>query len=721
MRCHRMISPVCLSVLMLAPVDSTIAQDEKGPAYPPTRRVDVVDLLHGEKIADPYRWLEDMESADTRRWVKQQDDLFRAYVGRAGVQSTLVKRIAAIGRFDTISMPVKGGDRFFFTKTEAGRSRGVLYVRTGLDGEPRVLIDPTVFFDDETNQLAGWVPSPDGRLLAFGVSKGQTVWRRLKIMDVDTGAVRDDELTGLVDTSSVHWSPDSRGMFYRRFDNPADEMSAKIEIDNPRFCFHRLGTRQAADEIIMAFPDRTDWLPGTGTLTRDGRYLIVEVRDKKSRTRRTFYKDTAARGAPPVQLVEDNERFRFLVNRGNELLFFTDRGAPRGRVVAIDIRDPEPSHWKELIPEAADRLVSVNACANRLFARYSQDARPLVKLFDLNGQYKGTLEIPGIGGVGFAGKTGQPEVFYRFANLFNPGTIYRLDLETARGSIFHRPELSFDPDDYELKQVFYKSKDGTRVPMFVAHKKGFERDGRSPLWMYGYGHGGWVAFPWFQAHLVAWMDLGGVYALPGIRGGGEYGAEWADAGMRRNKQNAIDDYIAAAEWLIENRYTSSAGLVANGGSASGVMPAAAINQRPELFGAAVIDMPFLDMLRYHKFSLGFTSGYGSPEDPEDFKVLRAYSPYHNLKSGICYPPMLISVAERDQSTAPLHGYKFIAALQAAQSCGRPVLMQQIWGAGHYTFGTTREQRNETLANQIVFLVRALGIEVADKTARTIKP
>ncbi|MCH8806796.1 MAG: S9 family peptidase [Planctomycetes bacterium] len=272
-----------------------------------------------------------------------------------------------------------------------------------------------------------------------------------------------------------------------------------------------------------------------------------------------------------------------------------------------------------------------------------------------------------------------------------------------------------------MKQVFYKSKDGTRVPMFVAHKKGFEHDGRSPLWMYGYGHGGWVAFPWFQAHLVAWMDLGGVYALPGIRGGGEYGAEWADAGMRRNKQNAIDDYIAAAEWLIENRYTSPDGLVANGGSASGVMPAAAINQRPELFGAAVIDMPFLDMLRYHKFSLGFTSGYGSPEDPEDFKVLRAYSPYHNLKPGICYPPMLISVAERDQSTAPLHGYKFIAALQAAQSCGRPVLMQQIWGAGHYTFGTTREQRNETLANQIVFLVRALGIEVADESTRTAEP
>ncbi len=699
----------CLTLVATGKADET--HEKAITSYPAARRVDAFDTFHGVKVVDPYRWMEEMESEEVVAWVRAQDDLFRSYVNDSRVTDWLRKRIGEIRRFGSYSTPTQAGGQLFFSWADAGANRRTVLVQKGLSGKAKVLIDPDQFryFQESQWQLNGWGPSPDGRLLAFGLSKGQSAWRRIKFLDVKTGTIRADELSGLGDFSSIQWTSDGSGIFYRRYDLPDDETSADFTLKNPRICFHQIGLDQEEDEVVLAYPDRPELFVRRTVLSSDDRYLFATVTDKGSGINRILCRDLGRSEKDFIELYRGKSSFSFLTHAGEELLFLTDHGASHGRIISLRLSAVDEESWSNRVQETKNKINSVSVAGNRLVVQYLEDARPVMKIFDMNGKYERTVELPGMGGVGVSGTEESSDLFYSFGNLFNPGTIYHLDLKTGESRLFRQAKLNFSPEDYVLKQVFYRSKDGTRIPLFIAHKKSLELNGKSPLWMYGYGHGGWAAFPWFQAHLVAWMDLGGVYALPGLRGGGEYGTEWRDAGTRRNKQNAIDDYIGAAEWLSKNQYTSPKRLVANGGSASGMVPAAAVTQRPDLFGAAVIDVPFLDMIRYPASAQGFTSGFGTPEDPEDFKVLLSYSPYHNVKANTKYPPILISAAEKDQSTVPWHCYKFAAAIQDAQGGSDPILLQVIWGAGHYTYGTTIEERTTTLAHQISFLVKALNL------------
>lgn len=686
--------------------------------HPTARRVDQVDVYHGERIADPYQWMEE-QSAELDSWVGDQDDVFRAYATGLEGRDRLAARIAAIGTFDSIGTPRVAGKRTFLSRTPADRSRPIWLVQEQGE-EPQVLIDTQTYFDDPNKRFVGFRPSPDGRYLAFGVDDGAGTWGEIRIFDVDSRQETGDRLIGTSGPfgfPGVQWTSDGAAFGYYHVDVAGPDGDTKLAVRNVKVRMHRVGTPQTNDPVIYARPDRPDLMVASLALSTDDRFILTSLTDKASRRTRHYAIDLTNTDTPAIELADETARLSHVGNDGTLQLYLTDLDAPNGRVIAIDALNPSRDNWQEVIPESSNTLSSVSLSKSYIVARYEQDAKPELRVHQLDGTFITTARLPGIGGVGVTTSQFHDEIFYSFGVISDPGTIYQLDAESGQSTRISRRELSFNPDDFIVKQVFYSSFDGTRVPMFIAHKKGLELDGNNPLWMYAFGNGGWVAFPWFQSHLVAWMEMGGVYALPGIRGGGEYGSQWRDAGMRHNKPNTIGDYIAAAEWLIDNKYTSADRLVANGGSGSGPLPAIAVNHRPELFGAAVVDFPFLDMLRYHLSASGFTRNYGSPTDPEDYAVLRSYSPYHNIQQGVCYPPTLVTIAEQDTSTAPHHGYKHVAAMQHAQPCDEPVMLQVIWGAGHYSYGRDREETDANLAHQIAFVARALGLEVPETFGR----
>ncbi len=679
-------------------------------SYPEARRGDIVERLHGEPVPDPYRWFES-DSPEVDRWVEAQDRLFEGYVNGLAQRDAIAERVAEIGEFASVSTPVVAGGRAFFTRTGAGASRSVLWVKDS-EGASRVLLDPEEFFPSADDRMLGFTPSRDGTLVAFGTDNGSGTWGEIRVMEVESGRLLSDRLTGTsgrLGFAGVYWTADGRSFFYFHQDVRARDGDESVSIRNNKIRHHQLGTTQDRDPTIYARPDRPDAFVNSMALTTDDRYLITSLTEKATRRTTHYAIDLTDPDRVPVVLADVEASMSHVHNVGSLQLYRTDLDAPNYRLIGIDAENPAPEQWIELIPEQDGVLSSVSPTRDFLITRVDRVAVPEIGIHDQRGVFLREGARPGIGGLGLNTSPDHNVVHFSFGVLHDPGTIYRLDPQTGESERTFRPELSFDPDEYTIKQVFYSSFDGTRVPMFIAHRKDVTPGPETPLWMYAFGNGGWMAFPWFQRHLVAWMEMGGVYALPGIRGGGEYGSEWQKAGTLHNKTNTIGDYHSAAEWLVENGYTSAGRLVANGGSGSGPLPAIAINQRPELYGAAVIDFPFLDMLRYHKFASGFTRSFGSPDDPEDFAVLRSYSPYHNIREGQCYPPTLITVAENDVSTPPFHCYKHAAALQHSQPCERPVLLQVIWGAGHYSYGTTRAKASENFADQIAFVIRALDL------------
>ncbi|NNF43439.1 MAG: S9 family peptidase [Phycisphaerales bacterium] len=683
-------------------------------AGPPvtTPRDTVIDTMHGVEVPDPYRWMES-ESSTLTAWVNAQDGFFRSFVDGVPIRDAIVDRIAEIGEFDSVSPPTRAGNRWFSWHTPADRARGMLMVREGAaDAPARVLVDPEAFFPLDTMRLTGMTPSPDGTHVVIACDDGAGTWGELRLLDVDSGRERPERLTGISGPTGfpgVRWLGDGTAFVYWHFDVRDARGTRTVALRNPKLRLHVPGTPQSEDPVLAADTGDPTRLIRTFDITNDDRFLVYSVIDKGTRhtTLHALAFDDADAG--PITLARDEATFGYIGSRGSRLMYRTDAGAPNFRVIGIDLDDPAPERWIDVIPEGENQIAAVWQTADRLIVNEQRDVKPVLRVHDLDGRFLREAQLPGIGGVGVTASRRHSDVYYRFGVLFDPMTIYTLDTETGASTLYHRPALAFDPEAFVVEQVFYESFDGTRVPMFIARRRDLQPDGTHPLWMYGYGHGGWSAFPWFQPHLVAWLEMGGFYALPGIRGGGEYGAAWRDAGMARQKPNAIGDYLAAGEWLIENGYASRDGLVANGGSASGFLPVVATNRRPDLFGAAVVDWPFLDMLRYHHFASGFTRSFGSPDDPVDFAVLHAYSPYHNIEEGTCYPPTLVAVGERDLTTPPLHGYKYIAALQHAQACERPAMIQMIRDAGHYSYGTTPEQRRGSFADQIAFLIRALEL------------
>lgn len=676
--------------------------------YPTTRQADQVDDYHGTKVADPYRWLEDPDSDETKAWVEAQNKVTFGYLEDIPQRESLKQRITKLWNYEKYGIPYKEGNRYFYFKNNGLQNQSVLYTLTSLDGEPRLLIDPNTLSDDGTIALSGIAISDDGNRMAYGLSTSGSDWQEWKVRDVETGDDLSDHLKW-VKFSGASWTTDNQGFFYSRYDEPND--ATKLEDINyyHKLYYHKLGTDQSDDQLIYHRPDQKEWM-FNGSVTEDGHYLIIYVSQGTDPKNLVFYKDLQTPDSPIVELISEFEaNFSLIDNDGSIFWVQTDLDAPRSRVIAIDIHNPGRENWQEIIPQAEETLEDVGVLNNQFVADYLKDARSSIKIFDLNGAFVREVELPGIGSAGgFGGKRYDTETFYVFTSFTTPATIYRYDMVTGERSLFRQPTVDFDPTQYETRQVFYRSKDGTQVPMFITHKKGLTLDGNNPTYLYGYGGFNVSLTPSFSISNLVWMEMGGVYAIPNLRGGGEYGEDWHQAGIKLNKQNVFDDFISAAEWLIENKYTRPQKLAIGGGSNGGLLVGACMTQRPDLFRAALPSVGVLDMLRFHKFTIGWAwcSDFGSPENPEEFKALYAYSPLHNLKPGTAYPATLITTADHDDRVVPAHSFKFAAALQAAHSGDNPVLIRIETKAGHGA-GKPTAKIIEEIADKWAFLQRVM--------------
>lgn len=691
---------------------------DKPLTYPTSRKLNQVDDYHGTQVKDSYRWLEDPDSDETKAWVEAQNQVTNAYLNDIPVREQIKQRLTQLWDYEKYGIPFKEGNRYFYFKNDGLQNQSVLYTLNSLDDEPRVLLDPNKLSEDGTVALSGLSISEDGKLMAYGISTSGSDWQEWKVRDVETGKDLSDHLKW-IKFSGASWTKDGQGFFYSRYDEPNEK--TKLEDVNyfQKLYFHRQGTPQSEDVLIYDRPDQKEW-GFSGGVTEDGRYLIISVWLGTDPKNLVFYKDLTDPNAQVVELISEFEAsYSFIDNEGSIFWFRTDLDAPRGRVIAIDITNPPSSPlskggWQEVISQAAETLESVGLLNNQFVADYLKDARTQIKIFNLDGSFVREVELPGIGSAGgFGGKRYDTETFYSFTGFTTPATIYRYDMVSGKSTLFRQPKVDFNPADYETKQVFYSSKDGTQVPMFITHKKGIKLEGNNPTYLYGYGGFNVSLTPSFSISNIVWMEMGGVYAVPNLRGGGEYGEEWHQAGTKLKKQNVFDDFIAAAEWLIDNGYTSPAKLAISGGSNGGLLVGACMTQRPDLFGAALPAVGVMDMLRFHKFTIGWawTTEYGSPENSEEFEVLYAYSPLHTLKPGTAYPATMITTADHDDRVVPAHSFKFAAALQAAHAGEKPVLIRIETKAGHGA-GKPTAKIIEEIADKWAFLVRSLNMQVS---------
>jgi len=678
--------------------------------YPASPKVDQVDDYHGVKVADPYRWLENPDSPETKAWVEAQNQVTTTFLEAIPARDRLKQRLTQLWDFEKFGIPFREGDRYFYFKNDGLQNQSVLYTLQSLDAPATVLLDPNLLSSDGTIALAGLSISDDGHYLAYGLSTSGSDWQDWKVRDIATGDDLPDTIKW-VKFSGASWTKDGQGFFYSRYDEPNDK--TKLEDINyfQKLYYHRLGTPQSEDILIYERPDKKDW-GFSGGVTEDGKYLLISVWLGTDPRNLLFYKDLSQPQAPVVEVVNTFEAdYGYIGNEGTRFWFRTDLQAPRSRVIEIDLAQPDRAHWREVIPQATETLESVSLLNHHLVAAYLKDAHSQVKIYSLAGDLVRQIELPGIGSVGgFDGKADDIETFYSFTSFTTPTTIYHYDMVTGKSTLFRQPKVDVHPEGYEIKQVFYRSNDGTQVPMFIVHKKGLVLNGNNPTYLYGYGGFGVSLSPSFSVSNLVWMELGGVYAVANLRGGGEYGEDWHQAGTKLKKQTVFDDFIAAAEWLIANQYTSSKKLAIAGGSNGGLLVGAVMTQRPELVGAALPAVGVMDMLRFHKFTIGWawTSEYGSPEDPEEFKALYAYSPLHNLKPGTAYPATLITTADHDDRVVPAHSFKFAAALQAAHAGDAPVFIRIETKAGHGA-GKPTAKLIEEVADRWAFLVKILNI------------
>ncbi len=683
-------------------------------AYPTSRTVDQVDIYHGVSVPDPYRWLEDANATETADWIAAQNQLTFDYLAQIPARSPIYDRMLQLWDYEKLSVPWKRGDRYFYYKNDGLQNQSVLYTLDRLDGEPRVLLDPNQLSDDGTVALSGIAFTQDGSLMAYGLSTAGSDWQTWRVRSVETGEDLPDRLDW-VKFSGASWTPDNRGFFYSRYDEPSAENQFQDTNYFQKLYYHELGTEQAADLLIYERPDQPEWGFG-GRVSEDGSYLLISVWKGTESKNLLFVKDLRQPDSLVHELVGDwVGSFGFIDNDGAIGWFETNWQAPMGRVVAIDL-DATSTDWQatiqEVIPEATDKLDAVSTLNDGFVVEYLQDARSTVQFFNLQGQFQFEIELPGIGSIGgFQGKRSDRETFYSFTSYTTPTRIYRYDFASQTSQLFREPMVAFNPDDYETNQVFYRSKDGTQIPLFISHKKGLDLTGDHPTILYGYGGFNVSLTPVFSVSNLVWMEMGGIYAVANLRGGGEYGEAWHEAGTKLQKQNVFDDFIAAAEWLIANQYTKPQRLAISGGSNGGLLVGACLIQRPDLFGAALPAVGVMDMLRFPQFTIGWAwcSDYGSPENEAEFQALYAYSPLHNLRSGTAYPATLVTTGERDDRVVPAHSFKFTAALQAAQSGDAPTLIRIETKAGHGA-GKPTTKIVEEASDKLAFLVKTLDFQ-----------
>jgi prolyl oligopeptidase len=693
---------------------ATITNAGEPLKYPQTKRIDHVDVYHGVKVLDPYRWLEDdvRSSKDVEDWVDAENRVTDAYLKAIPQRDAIRKRLTELWNYERYSTPQKAGPYYLYTRNDGLQNQSVLYVLDKLDGQPRLLIDPNTWSKDGTVALAGMSVSDDGKYAAYGVSDAGSDWTNWHVMDVASGQKLSDELKW-TKFGGAEWTPDTKGFFYTRYPEPKEGEKFQGLVFNAKVCYHKLGTPQSDDPIIYERPDHKEW--GFGSqVTEDGHYLVISAWIGTDRRDRVTYKDLTAKDAKPIDLIDNfDQRYDFLGNDGGVFYFQTDLKAPRGRVIAIDIAKPEPANWREIIPQVADNLTSTHMVGNMFVCIYLKDARTQVKMFDVTGKFVREVDFPGLGSAsGFGGKRHEIETFYTFSSFATPPSIYRYNLKTGASDLFKQAKVAFNPADYEVKQVFYASKDGTKIPMFLTAKKGMKLDGNTPLLLYGYGGFNIPMVPQFSVAKLQWCEMGGIFAVANIRGGGEYGKDWHQAAVKTKRQVAYDDFIAAAEWLIANKYTQTKKLAIQGGSNGGLLVGACMTQRPDLYGACLPAVGVMDMLRFHKFTAGryWVDDYGSSDNEEEFKALYKISPYHNLKPGTSYPATLVTTADHDDRVVPSHSFKFIAMLQYCQAGPAPVLARIETRAGHGA-GRPTSKSIEEAADQWAFLVKNLQMQV----------
>ncbi len=696
--------------------DRSSTQVTAGLQYPDTAEVEQVDDYHGTQVADPYRWLEEdvRESDDVKRWVDRQNEVTFAYLETIDERAAIEQRMTELWDYERYFIPRKAGGRYFYQYNDGLQNQEVILTQESLDAEPELLVDPNLWSDDGTVALAAYYPSPDGSHVAYLVQDGGSDWRTARVIEVATGEELDDRLEWLKFTE-LSWAGDGSGFYYSRYPATSEEDKFQSLNKNMTVHFHELGTAQETDRLVYATPEQPDWGP-RAEVTADGRHLVITISIGTDDRYQIAYQDLESQSEAPNTLIEGFDHDYTLVGSvGDELFFRTNDGAARNRLVAIDPRSPGPDSWREVIGEREDVLDFATLVGDRVIAQYMQDAWSVVRIFDLNGEETGRVDLPGIGTAeGFKGSVSDPETFFSYTSFNSPGVVNRLDVATGTVEVFKKPEVAFDPDDYVVDQVFYPSKDGTRVPMFIAHHKDVTLDGTRPTMLYGYGGFNISLQPAFSVTRLAWMEMGGIYAVANLRGGGEYGVAWHKAGTKLQKQNVFDDFIAAAEYLIENGYTSSSKLAIFGGSNGGLLVGAVTNQRPELFGAAIPAVGVMDMLRFHRFTAGrfWTDDYGSADNPDEFAALLAYSPYHNVQAGADYPAVLVTTADTDDRVVPSHSFKYAAAMQKAQAGNAPVLIRIETRAGHGA-GVPTDKVIEDYADRWAFLVRNLDMRLPE--------
>ncbi|HEX3579132.1 MAG TPA: prolyl oligopeptidase family serine peptidase [Thermoanaerobaculia bacterium] len=682
--------------------------------YPKTKKVEQVDDYHGTKVADPYRWLETdvRTSKDVADWVAAENKITFDYLAGIPEREPIRKQLTTLWNYEKYTTPYKRGGRYFFSKNNGLQNQYVVYTVDKWGDTPRVLLDPNTWSKDGTVALGGVAVSDDAKYAAYSVAEAGSDWHVIRVVDVASGKQLDDELKW-VKFSGMSWTTDDKGFFYSRF--PAVESGKAYQSLNrdQKVYYHRLGTPQSDDPVVWYDPAHPEWNHGA-EVSEDGRYLFIGTTQGTAARNQVHVKDLQDPYAMPVTIVDKIENdYGFVGNDGPVLYFRTDLNAAKGRLIGIDVRNPARENWKEIIPESDATLQSVNYIGHHFVADYLRDAHSEIRLFDNSGNPVRTLELDGIGTAnGFDGRNADTETFYSFASYATPPSIYSYDVATGEKKLVFRANVTMNPADYVVKQVFYTSKDGTKVPMFISYKKGLKLDGNNPTLLYAYGGFDISLTPSFSISRLTWMNMGGVYAVANLRGGGEYGEAWHDAGTKLHKQNVFDDFIAAAEYLIKNNYTKPAKLAVQGASNGGLLIGAVETQRPDLFGATLPAVGVMDMLRFNQFTAGryWVDDYGSSANADEFKALYAYSPYHNIKPGTKYPATLVTTADTDDRVVPGHSFKFAAAMQEAQAGPAPVLIRIETRAGHGGGKPTAKVIEET-TDEMAFLVKNLGMKV----------
>ncbi len=678
--------------------------------YPKTKTVDQIDDYHGVKVADPYRWLEDDNSAETKAWVSAQNKVTFDYLNTIPEREMLKKRLTELWDYEKYSAPFKEGGKYFYYKNDGLQNQSVLYVTDSPKATGKVLLDPNKLSTDGTVALSGMSISDDGKIMAYGVSESGSDWQQWRFLDVETGKDLPDVLKD-IKFSGASWSKDNAGIYYSRYPAVAEKDRLTALNFNQKVYYHKLGTPQSEDYVVYERTDDKEMSVGAG-VSEDGNWLIIYVSKGTSPKNMIYFKNLTMERAPIMPLVDKFEAdYSFIGNDGSTFYFSTDKDASRKRVVKVDALAKDKK-WETVIPEAKETLIGVDFVNDQFVLSYLKDAYTTVKIYNTNGKFVRDVKLPGIGTAGgYNGKRDATEVFYTFTSFTTPPTIYRYDMKTGKSEVFRKSDVKFNPNDFVVKQVRYKSKDGTMIPMFIVHKKGLKLDGTNPTLLYGYGGFNISLTPGFSVARLPWLEMGGVYAMANLRGGGEYGEEWHEAGTKLKKQNVFDDFIAAGEFLIAEKYTQPSKLAIQGGSNGGLLVGAVLNQRPDLFGAALPAVGVMDMLRFNQFSAGryWTSDYGSSENADEFKALYAYSPIHNIEKGTKYPAVMITTADHDDRVVPAHSFKYAATIQKAQAGDAPVLIRIETKAGHGAGKPTSKQIEEQ-ADIYGFLMKSLGMK-----------